>query len=92
MRGSVRSSSVPSRFRWVWLEVVSEKRKALQKSVSTDKDLGFTIKADPEFTHGKGDSKESMVKLGTIIRMNSDSEGTLVGAWERLNWTWGFII
>ena len=52
--------------------MVSEKRKALQKSVSTDEDLGFTIKADPESTNGKDDSKKSMVKLETI-RMNSDS-------------------
>lgn len=71
--------------------MVSEKRKALQKSVSTDEDLGFTIKADPESTNGKDDSKESMVKLETI-RMNSDSGETLAGAWARLNWTWGFII
>ena len=47
--------------------MVSEKRKALQKSVSTDEDLGFTNKADPESTNGKGDSKESMSRT-LIVR------------------------
>lgn len=66
---------LPSRFRWVRLEVVSEKRKALQNSVSRGEDLGITIgiKADPESTNGKGDSKKSTIKLETI-RMKSDSD------------------